>query len=210
MALLVGLSAIAISAMSASWNPARPSRAAATRWPGSTDKCGLRPRTRRRTPHSTAAFLIGKTITIGGAALQARVEAAVKEAGGVVLSSQIDLQGPQAAEGFISLTESLEINQASLQTFLYDLEAGMPISSSKISRSRRRSSRRSGGGADAGPDRRLWPMERRPVRRFVLVLAGASLFATTAAPFRIRNRTAFARDDRDRHRETRRERRSAC
>ena len=58
--------------------------------------------------------------------MQARVEAAVKEAGGVVLSSQIDLQGPQAAEGFISLTESLEIDQAALQTLLYDLEAGMP------------------------------------------------------------------------------------
>ena len=71
-------------------------------------------------------FLIGKTLTIGGAALQTRVEEAVKKAGGVVLSSQIDLQGPQAAEGFISLAESLEIDQAALQTLLYDVEAGMP------------------------------------------------------------------------------------
>jgi general secretion pathway protein M len=71
-------------------------------------------------------FLIGKTITIAGAALQERVEAAVKNAGGNVLSSQLDLQGPHAAEGFVGLTESLEIDQAALQTLLYDLEAGMP------------------------------------------------------------------------------------
>ncbi len=71
-------------------------------------------------------FLSGKTITIAGAALQERVEGAVKKAGGNVLSSQIDLQGPHSAEGFIGLTESLEIDQASLQQLLYDLEAGMP------------------------------------------------------------------------------------
>ena len=60
-------------------------------------------------------FLSGKTITVAGAALQERVEAAVKKAGGNVLSSQIDLQGPHSAEGLIGLTESLEIDQASLQ-----------------------------------------------------------------------------------------------
>ncbi len=83
-------------------------------------------------PNSSSAadteqpFLSGKTITIAGAALQERVETAVKKAGGNVLSSQVDLQGPHSAEGFISLTESLEIDQASLQSLLYDLEAGMP------------------------------------------------------------------------------------
>jgi general secretion pathway protein M len=46
-------------------------------------------------------FLTGKTITVAGAGLQERVEAAVKRAGGNVLSSQIDLQGPRAAEGFV-------------------------------------------------------------------------------------------------------------
>jgi general secretion pathway protein M len=71
-------------------------------------------------------FLSGKTITIAGAALQERVETAVKKAGGNVLSSQIDFQGPHAAEGFVGLTESLEIDQSSLQPLLYDLEAGMP------------------------------------------------------------------------------------
>ena len=71
-------------------------------------------------------FLSGKTIAIAGAALQERVEFAVKKAGGNVLSSQVDLQGPHSAEGFIRLTESLEIEQASLQPLLYDIEAGMP------------------------------------------------------------------------------------
>ena len=71
-------------------------------------------------------FLSGKTITIAGATLQERVKSAVKKAGGNVLSSRVDLQGPHSAEGFIGLTESLEIDQASLQPLLYDLEAGMP------------------------------------------------------------------------------------
>jgi general secretion pathway protein M len=71
-------------------------------------------------------FLGGKTITVAGAALQERVETAVKKAGGAVLSSQIDLQGPHAAEGFVGVTESLEIDQGSVQALLYDLEAGMP------------------------------------------------------------------------------------
>jgi general secretion pathway protein M len=72
-------------------------------------------------------FLEGKTVTVAGAALQERVGAAVKKVGGKVLSSQIELQGPRAAEGFVGVTESLEIDQASLQPMLYDLEAGMPF-----------------------------------------------------------------------------------
>jgi general secretion pathway protein M len=71
-------------------------------------------------------FLAGKTVTVAGAALQERVEAIVKQSGGAVLSSQIELQGPRAAEGFVGVTESLEIDQASLQPALYDLESGMP------------------------------------------------------------------------------------
>lgn len=71
-------------------------------------------------------FLAGKTVTIAGAALQERVEAIIAKAGGAVLSSQIELQGPRAAEGFVGVTQSLEIDQASLQPALYDLESGMP------------------------------------------------------------------------------------
>jgi len=71
-------------------------------------------------------FLDGQTITVAGAALQQRVDAAVAKAGGVVLSSQVEIDGPQAADGFVNLTENIEIAQPALQQLLYDIEAGMP------------------------------------------------------------------------------------
>ncbi|WOJ90169.1 type II secretion system protein GspM [Methylocapsa polymorpha] len=76
---------------------------------------------------SGSPFLEGPTVTVAGAALQQRVVAAVKDAGGNVLSSQIDLQGTQANEGYVTLTANCEIDQTSLQQLLYDLEAGMPF-----------------------------------------------------------------------------------
>ena len=76
---------------------------------------------------SGSPFLEGPTVTVAGAALQERVGVAVKKAGGNVLSSQIELDGPQAASGFVDLSEIFEIDQASLQPLLYDLEAGMPF-----------------------------------------------------------------------------------
>ena len=66
-------------------------------------------------------------MTVAGAALQERVGIAVKKVGGNVLSSQIELQGPQAAAGFVNLSEIFEIDQPALQPILYDLEAGMPF-----------------------------------------------------------------------------------
>ncbi len=72
-------------------------------------------------------FLSGPTVTVAGAALQQRIVAAVRDAGGNVLSSQIDLQGALADQGYVSLTANCEIAQASLQQLLYDLEAGMPF-----------------------------------------------------------------------------------
>ncbi len=76
---------------------------------------------------SGSPFLEGPTVTVAGAALQERVVAAVKEAGGNVLSSQIDLQGAQADQGYVSITANCEIAQTNLQQLLYDLEAGMPF-----------------------------------------------------------------------------------
>ena len=72
-------------------------------------------------------FLEGETVTVAGAALQQRVTAAVTKVGGNVLSSQVELQGPQAKNGFVSLIASCEVDQPSLQQLLYDLEAGMPF-----------------------------------------------------------------------------------
>lgn len=76
---------------------------------------------------SGSPFLEGPTLTIAGAALQQRVASAVKEAGGSVLSSQIELQAPDAKPGYISLSASCEMDQAMLQQLLYDLESGMPL-----------------------------------------------------------------------------------
>jgi general secretion pathway protein M len=72
-------------------------------------------------------FLEGPTVTVAGAALQERVTSAVTKLGGNVLSSQVDLQGTQAKNGFVSLTASCEVEQPALQKLLYDLEAGMPF-----------------------------------------------------------------------------------
>ena len=76
---------------------------------------------------SGSPFLEGRTVTIAGAALQQRVVAAVRDAGGNVLSSQVDLQGSQAKQGYISLSANCEVGQGALQKLLYDLESGMPF-----------------------------------------------------------------------------------
>jgi len=75
---------------------------------------------------SGSPFLDGRTITIAGAALQQRVEAAVAKAGGELMSSQVELDGPDAKNGFVGLTASVEVSQPAVQTILYDIEAGMP------------------------------------------------------------------------------------
>jgi general secretion pathway protein M len=72
-------------------------------------------------------FLEGQTVTVAGAALLQRVASAVTQVGGSVLSSQVELQGTQSKDGFVSLIASCEMDQASLQPLLYDLEAGMPF-----------------------------------------------------------------------------------
>jgi general secretion pathway protein M len=72
-------------------------------------------------------FLEGPTVTVAGAALQQRVTSAVTKVGGNVLSSQVDLQGSKAKQGYVSLVASCEVEQPALQQLLYDLEAGMPF-----------------------------------------------------------------------------------
>jgi general secretion pathway protein M len=72
-------------------------------------------------------FLGGGTITVAGATLLQRVAGAIARFGGTVHSSQVDLQGQQAKDGFVTLLISCELEQPSLQQLLYDLEAGMPF-----------------------------------------------------------------------------------
>lgn len=91
----------------------------------------------KRSPNSSASitanagprgspFLDGRTITVAGAALQQRIEAAATQVGGTLMSSQVELDGPDAKKGFIGLTASLEVSQPGVQAILYDIEAGMP------------------------------------------------------------------------------------
>ena len=72
-------------------------------------------------------FLGGETITVAGATLLQRVASAITRFGGSVQSSQVDLQGPQSKDGFVTLLISCEMEQSNLQNLLYDLEAGMPF-----------------------------------------------------------------------------------
>ncbi len=71
-------------------------------------------------------FLDGRTVTIAGAGLQERLAGSVAKARGALVSSEVDLDGPEATNGFIGLTAMVEIGQPELQALLYDLEVGMP------------------------------------------------------------------------------------
>jgi len=74
-----------------------------------------------------APFLEGPTVTVAGAALLQRVASAVGNVGGTVQSSQVDVLGTQAKDGFVGLVVSCEMEQPALQKVLYDLEVGMPF-----------------------------------------------------------------------------------
>jgi general secretion pathway protein M len=77
--------------------------------------------------HPGTPFLEGPTVTVAGAALLQRVAAAVGNVGGTIQSSQVDVLGTLAKDGFVGLVISCEMEQPSLQKLLYDLEAGMPF-----------------------------------------------------------------------------------
>jgi general secretion pathway protein M len=72
-------------------------------------------------------FLEGATVNVAGAALLQRIAAAVTKVGGNVLSSQVELQKPEAKDGWVDLVVTCEMEPAHLQSLLYDLEAGMPF-----------------------------------------------------------------------------------
>jgi general secretion pathway protein M len=77
--------------------------------------------------HPGTPFLEGPTVTVAGATLLQRVAAAIGNVGGTIQSSQVDVLGKQAKDGFVGLVVSCEMEQPALQKVLYDLEAGMPF-----------------------------------------------------------------------------------
>lgn len=76
---------------------------------------------------SGSAFLEGQNQNVAGAALLQQIVAAVRRVGGNVVSSQVDLDGPRAKEGWVGLIVSCDLEQPALQQLLYDVEAGMPF-----------------------------------------------------------------------------------
>lgn len=72
-------------------------------------------------------LLDGATVTVGGANLLQRVATSITRLGGNILYTQVDLEGPQSKDGFVSVTVNCELEQPKLQQLLYDLEAGMPF-----------------------------------------------------------------------------------
>ena len=77
--------------------------------------------------HPGSPFLEGPTVTVAGATLLQRVGGAIGNVGGTIQSSQVDVSGTQARDGFVGLLVSCEMDQPALQRLLYDLEAGMPF-----------------------------------------------------------------------------------
>jgi general secretion pathway protein M len=72
-------------------------------------------------------LLEGPTVTVAGAGLLQRVAGAITKVGGSIASSQVDLLGPQAKDGFITVTANCEVDQPALQQLLYNIESGMPF-----------------------------------------------------------------------------------
>jgi general secretion pathway protein M len=72
-------------------------------------------------------FVEGSSLTTAGAALQKRVDDAMTKVGGNVLSTSVELQSPEAKEGYLSLTADAEMDQSAIQPFLYDIEGGYPF-----------------------------------------------------------------------------------
>jgi general secretion pathway protein M len=90
---------------------------------------GRKPRGASASPLAPAGtpFLEGPTVTVAGATLLQRVAVAVGSVGGTIQSSQVDILGTQAKDGFVGLLVSCEMEQPALQKLLYDLEVGMPF-----------------------------------------------------------------------------------
>jgi general secretion pathway protein M len=88
------------------------------------------PRSRGKEPEAVntgSPLLDGATVTVGGANLLQRVAGSITRFGGNILYTQVDVDGPQAKDGFVSVTVNCELEQPALQQLLYDLEAGMPF-----------------------------------------------------------------------------------
>jgi general secretion pathway protein M len=73
-------------------------------------------------------FLEGTTVTLASAALLQRITTAITQAGGSVVSSEVEPQAQRPRDDYVKATATYEVTQvAALQQLLHDLEAGMPF-----------------------------------------------------------------------------------
>lgn len=88
------------------------------------DLAGMRLTTQ---PPAGSPYIQGQTATVAGAALQQRIGAVLAQAGGAVVSSEVDLREAGADNGRIALLVACDLDQNALQRALYEIEAGMPV-----------------------------------------------------------------------------------
>ena len=69
-------------------------------------------------------FLSGRTMTIAAATLEQRIKDTVEKSGGALTSSQVEPDGPDAKDGFVRLTASIEVDQPGIQTILMKSRPG--------------------------------------------------------------------------------------
>jgi len=81
---------------------------------------------RRADDAGPSLFLSGRTMTIAAAALEQRIKDTVERSGGELTSSQVEPDSPDAKNGLVRLTASIEVDQPGVQKILYDIEAGAP------------------------------------------------------------------------------------
>ena len=72
-------------------------------------------------------FLEGQTVTVASAMLLQRVTGAITQAGGAVVTTEVESQGAQSKDGYLRVIATCELEQVALQQVLHDVEVGMPF-----------------------------------------------------------------------------------
>jgi general secretion pathway protein M len=72
-------------------------------------------------------FLQGQTVTVASAALLQRITGVITNAGGTVVSTEMQQQGARTKDGYVTAIANCELGAEALQRVLYDIEAGLPF-----------------------------------------------------------------------------------
>jgi general secretion pathway protein M len=66
-------------------------------------------------------------VTLASAALLQRLISIINHAGGTVVSSEMQRQGAQSKDGYVTVVANCELEQEALQRVLYEIEVGQPF-----------------------------------------------------------------------------------